>query len=569
MPRTADIWIKAAVIGSLWGATEIVLGSFLHNLRMPFSGNILTAIGIILMVSGHRLWPHRGMLIRAGLICAALKTLSPSPVILGPMLSIFMQAALMESVLFFTRRNNLGYILGGGLAVSWNLFYRILSTIVLYGSSLIALYQNIIDYFISQTSWTMESYWGPILILWAIFFAWGAAAGLLGILVSRSAINNKNIWNIRESDKMHGGLYETRRGKTENVPVSLLFLRLGGIIAILASGLYSINMLPVHQNALILIIFLLVLWFYDRNILLRFARKRGFWLALAIMISLSGFLMGDSPGFSSEGLLVGMHMGMRAIYVIGGFSLVSAELQRPEMAVLYSGPRMAPFLTAVRVAFQTTPLIMDSIPGKHAWKRPGRVLTQMVGNMDNALEYMRGKFDRSPLVVVVTGQKGAGKTTLVSRVVESLKSQGIQVKGILAPAFFDNGKRAGYHVRDIKTGEKTTLCKRDESITGNVPGKYRFFDEGLLFGEKALWIENLQDTDLVVVDEAGPFELRGQGWDGALQDIVTHHKGPLLLVIRESLINEIAEKYGLAISATFEAESTSPDQLVSKILSLR
>jgi hypothetical protein len=30
-----DIWLKAAVVGSLWGASEIVLGSFLHNLKYP------------------------------------------------------------------------------------------------------------------------------------------------------------------------------------------------------------------------------------------------------------------------------------------------------------------------------------------------------------------------------------------------------------------------------------------------------------------------------------------------------------------------------------------------------
>ena len=29
-------WQKAAVIGSLWGSIEIILGSFLHNVNIPF-----------------------------------------------------------------------------------------------------------------------------------------------------------------------------------------------------------------------------------------------------------------------------------------------------------------------------------------------------------------------------------------------------------------------------------------------------------------------------------------------------------------------------------------------------
>ena len=42
------LWQRAAVLGSLWAASEIVLGSFLHNLRVPFSGHSLTAIAIVI-----------------------------------------------------------------------------------------------------------------------------------------------------------------------------------------------------------------------------------------------------------------------------------------------------------------------------------------------------------------------------------------------------------------------------------------------------------------------------------------------------------------------------------------
>jgi len=41
-------WIKAAVLGTVWAASEIVLGSFLHNIRMPFSGNVLVGIAMVL-----------------------------------------------------------------------------------------------------------------------------------------------------------------------------------------------------------------------------------------------------------------------------------------------------------------------------------------------------------------------------------------------------------------------------------------------------------------------------------------------------------------------------------------
>jgi len=73
-----------------------VLGSFLHNLKVPFSGNILTAIGIIILISVSYIWKEKGLFWRAGLICAIMKTMSPSAVIFGPMIAIFSEAMLLE-----------------------------------------------------------------------------------------------------------------------------------------------------------------------------------------------------------------------------------------------------------------------------------------------------------------------------------------------------------------------------------------------------------------------------------------------------------------------------------------
>jgi hypothetical protein len=84
----SDKWIKASIIGTLWAASEIVLGSFLHNLKVPFSGNVLTAIGLVILISVSYIWTEKGLFWRAGLICAIMKTMSPSAVIFGPMIAI-------------------------------------------------------------------------------------------------------------------------------------------------------------------------------------------------------------------------------------------------------------------------------------------------------------------------------------------------------------------------------------------------------------------------------------------------------------------------------------------------
>ena len=57
----SEKWIKASVIGTIWAASEIVLGSFLHNLRIPFSSNVLTGIGLIILISSSYKWTEKGL----------------------------------------------------------------------------------------------------------------------------------------------------------------------------------------------------------------------------------------------------------------------------------------------------------------------------------------------------------------------------------------------------------------------------------------------------------------------------------------------------------------------------
>lgn len=572
MGEKHEIWLKAAVIGSLWGASEIVLGSFLHNLRIPFSGNMLTAIGIVLMVSGHRLWPERGLLIRAGLICAALKSLSPSPVILGPMISIFMQASLMELALLAGRRAWAGYLLGGGLAMGWNLLFRILSTLVLYGNPVIELYQQLVTYLFSQTGWQFSGYWTPILVLAGLFFAAGMVAAIAGLLVSQSAARDARDWKSPGLGPLPPppvpGVYEPGRWRA---------MRPLGFLVLLVAGLYAIRSLPLLPSTAMLLVFLLLVRLHDPLLVRRFFRKKGFWVGMFVMVILSGLFLGQPAGegpISPDGLRIGWEMCMRALYVVTGFGILSRELRNPYLARLFEGRHMEPFLSAVRIAFQTTPMLIGSIPGKSAWKKPGRVLTDMVRSMEHSLDYMRSRRQPFSQVYIITGPKGSGKTTLAGRTVEKLKQQGQTVQGILAPEWLENGQRAGYWVKDAASGEKMLLCRRKETKSVNDPGPFHFHPEALVFGQKALLAGSAhKETEkaspanrvITVVDELGPFELRGLIWAETM-DSLPRDGGPMLWVVRESLVEAILERWPAASHVIYPARETSAEKLSGDIL---
>ncbi|RPH94809.1 hypothetical protein EHM69_06280, partial [candidate division KSB1 bacterium] len=102
------VWLHAAVLGSVWASIEIIVGSFLHNLRVPFTGTTLTAVGVCLLVAGQYFWPDRGIIWRAGVICALMKSVSPSAVLLGPMIGILTESLMLQLAVGILGRNPLG-----------------------------------------------------------------------------------------------------------------------------------------------------------------------------------------------------------------------------------------------------------------------------------------------------------------------------------------------------------------------------------------------------------------------------------------------------------------------------
>src|SRR6056297_2951265 len=108
-------WLKAGIIGSTWAAFEIIVGSFLHNLQIPFAGTMLSATSVFLLISFVQIWKEKGLLLRAGIICALMKSISPSAVIIGPMVGIFMEGFLIELFLLVLGRNAMGYVVAGAI----------------------------------------------------------------------------------------------------------------------------------------------------------------------------------------------------------------------------------------------------------------------------------------------------------------------------------------------------------------------------------------------------------------------------------------------------------------------
>jgi hypothetical protein len=289
----SEKWIKASIAGTIWAASEIVLGSFLHNLKIPFSGNILTAIGIIILISISYVWNERGLFWRAGLICALMKTMSPSAVIFGPMVAIIAESILLEISVTILGKTIAGYLLGSMLAMSWNLFQKIINFIIFYGSNIIEVYSNLLKYAQRQLHIESDIVWLPIIALLILYSIFGLIAGIIGIRVGRKMLS--------EPDMEMADIVNSAEKKPENVPApdfnySVTWLFVNGIIIITSFILLNTTPWYIWSSS---IAFIILVWSLRYKRAIRQLSKPKFWIFFVLITLVTSFALTDTEAGES------------------------------------------------------------------------------------------------------------------------------------------------------------------------------------------------------------------------------------------------------------------------------
>ncbi|MFO8110312.1 MAG: nucleoside-triphosphatase [Thermoplasmata archaeon] len=139
--------------------------------------------------------------------------------------------------------------------------------------------------------------------------------------------------------------------------------------------------------------------------------------------------------------------------------------------------------------------------------------------------------------IFITGNPRCGKSTLVREVAAEC---GMTVAGLSTPEMRRNGKRVGFALEDIMTGEKGVLAHVDVDEGPRV-GKYGVCTEELdQFTELSL--KDLpDDVELVVIDEIGKMEMFSEEFKDAV-DTLLSSKTPVLAVLHRHLIDRYASR---------------------------
>jgi len=361
----SPLWLKAAVLGGLWASIEIIIGSFFHNLRLPFAGTILAANSTVLMIAFYQMWPEKGLIWRAGLIAALMKSVSPSAVILGPMIGIMLEALIVEFFIRFFGNNPISLSFAGAFSVSSALLHKVASLLILYGFNLVKLYIEIFNWLAKQINIENPDPWKLVLVVVIIYFVFGVVSALIGYFIgSRTKSDCEKNVHLAPDTTAENKLFKI--DPDQNFSIGLFFMH----VLFIPVGLVLLNYVQLIYGLVFIVLYSsFCIFHYKRS--LRRLKKVSFWSQLFLLTFLAAIFWNgfNSNGsvFELEGLIIGLEMNLRAFFVVIAFSSFGVELRNPVIRDYLSSRGFEKIYTALGLSFTALPVMIGAMPKPRAF----------------------------------------------------------------------------------------------------------------------------------------------------------------------------------------------------------
>jgi nucleoside-triphosphatase len=174
-------------------------------------------------------------------------------------------------------------------------------------------------------------------------------------------------------------------------------------------------------------------------------------------------------------------------------------------------------------------------------------------------------------VLLLTGNPGVGKTTVLMKVVKALKERGIHVGGMISREVREGGTRVGFEILDL-TGSRRGWLAHVNQKNGPQVGKYRVNMEDLNgIGAQAI-TDAVENCDVVAIDEIGPMELFSEKFKEAVRKALKSSKLVLAVVhwkAQDTLINEAKKREDAETTAvTLENRESIHKQITGNALKI-
>jgi nucleoside-triphosphatase THEP1 len=176
-----------------------------------------------------------------------------------------------------------------------------------------------------------------------------------------------------------------------------------------------------------------------------------------------------------------------------------------------------------------------------------------------------------PRIVILTGERSAGKSTVCSKTVDLAQARGYTCGGIVTLRRAAPGCPTDCRdVLDVRTGllrQFTVHAEPESSVASSavVQGRFRFNPQTLAWAKDVL--VQATPSHLLVVDELGPLEIiRGQGWQKAFDVLNREDFRLALVVVRPELVDQARLRLPPAPTTTLAVTHHNRDTLPGLIL---
>lgn len=185
--------------------------------------------------------------------------------------------------------------------------------------------------------------------------------------------------------------------------------------------------------------------------------------------------------------------------------------------------------------------------------------------------FITGVYALPKRVLLLTGNPGVGKTTVLMKTVKALKERGIHVGGMISREVREGGTRVGFEILDLTSSRRGWLAHVNQK-SGPQVGKYRVNMEDLnAIGAQAV-TEAVEKCEVIAIDEIGPMELFSERFKEAVRKALESHKLVLAVVhwkAQDTLINEAKKREDAeTTSVTLENRESLHKQITGNALKI-
>ena len=167
-------------------------------------------------------------------------------------------------------------------------------------------------------------------------------------------------------------------------------------------------------------------------------------------------------------------------------------------------------------------------------------------------------------ILILTGAPGVGKTTLLTKTVDALKTKGARVGGMVTREVRESNVRVGFEISDL-TNNKHGWLANVKGQGGPQVGKYHVNINDLdNVGAEAI-TQALEKCDVIAIDEIGPMELFSQKFKQAVTQALESKKLMLTVVhgkAKDPLVTQIKRRVDAEI---FNVTFSNRENLTEKI----